>query len=88
MKPSLPSTSYNFQTFRSPTLQPKCSTSGPYIVEKQVEPSAYCLKLLSLIKRLHLVFSVIKLMATIEDLISGKYPLPLSNTILIDKQEE
>jgi len=76
-----------FQTFRSPTLQPNCPTSGPYIVEKQVRPSAYCLKLLFLMKRLYLVFSVIKLMAAIEDLISSRYPLPLPNTILIDRQE-
>jgi len=36
----------------------------------------------------HLVFSAIKLMAAIKDLISAKYLLPLSSTILIDRQEE
>jgi len=42
---------------------------GLYIVEKQAESIAYCIKLLPTIKRLYLVFNVVKLIAVSDDLI-------------------
>jgi len=60
----------------------------PYIVEKQVGILAYYLKLLLSIKRLYLVFSMVKLIATPKDLILSKCLLSSSNPILIDGQEK
>jgi len=61
---------------------------GPYIVKKQVESMAYCLKLPSIMKRLHLMFNAIKLTAVLEDSISCCYSKTLSNSTLIDRQEK
>jgi len=49
---------------------------------------AYFLKLLLTMKRLHLVFNVIKLTTTFEDLIFSRHLNPLSDPILIYKQEK
>lgn len=39
----------------------------PYVVENKVGLMAYCLKLLSIIKQLHLVFNIVKLILTSKD---------------------
>jgi len=48
----------------------------------------YCLKLLSTIKRLHLVFNAVKLTAVLEDYISGHCSETPSDPTLIDGQEK
>ena len=47
---------------------------GPFEIESQVGPSAYCLKLPHGMRQLHPVFNVIKLSAAPEDLILGRKP--------------
>jgi len=57
-------------------------------VEHQVRLSAYCLKLPHGMRLLHPVFNVVKLSATLEDLIPGRKlqaPLP---PIVIDREPE
>jgi len=50
---------------------------GPFEIEHQVGPLAYCLKLPHGMRQLHPVFNVIKLSATLEDLILGRKPQAL-----------
>jgi len=61
---------------------------GPFEIESQVGPSAYCLKLPHGMRQLHLVFNIVKLSATPEDPILGRKlqtpPLP----IVVDGEEE
>jgi len=61
---------------------------GPFEIESQVGPSAYCLKLPHGMRQLHLVFNIVKLSAALEDLILERKlqapPLP----IVIDREEE
>jgi len=45
----------------------------PSMVEKQVRPILYCLKLLSTLQKLYLVFPVVKLTTIPNNSISGKY---------------
>ena len=59
-----------------------------YVVEKQVEPMACCLKLPSALQRLHLVFYIIKLTPAPEDSISGRYSSLSLSLIIINKEEE
>ena len=49
---------------------------------------AYHLKLLSIMRRLYLVFNIIKLTAILKDLISSRCLNLLSDSIIIDEQEE
>jgi len=61
---------------------------GPFEIESQVGPPAYCLKLPHGMRQLHLVFNIVKLSATLEDPILGRKlqaPLP---PIVIDREEE
>jgi len=61
---------------------------GPFEIERQVGPLAYCLKLPHGMRQLHPVFNVIKLSAAPEDPIPGRKlqaPLP---PIVIDREEE
>jgi len=61
---------------------------GPFEIECQVGPSAYCLKLPHGMRQLHPVFNIIKLSAAPEDPILGRKlqapPLP----IVVDGKEE
>jgi len=54
---------------------------GPFVVEQQIGPMAYCLKLPYQIKQLHLVFNVVKLTPALDDPITGQktedHPLPI-----------
>jgi len=71
-----------------PSLKLSHRQLGPFEIESQVGLSAYRLKLPHRIRQLHPVFNVIKLSATLEDLILGRKlqaPLP---PIIIDREEE
>jgi len=61
---------------------------GPFVVERQIGPMAYRLKLLHWMKQLHLVFNVVKLTLAPDNLIAGRkttdHPLP----IIIDGEVE
>ena len=61
---------------------------GPFVVERQIGPMAYCLKLLYWMKQLHPVFNIVKLTLAPDDPITGQktedYPLP----IVIDGEAE
>ena len=60
----------------------------PFVVEHQVGPLAYHLKLSYMIKKLHPVFNVVKLSTTLEDPSPGKKPKPPLPPIVIDREEE
>jgi len=57
-------------------------------IERQVGPLAYCLKLPHRMRQLHPVFNVVKLSATLEDLILGRKPQAPPPPIVIDGEEE
>ena len=61
---------------------------GPFIVECQVEPSTYHLKLPYTMKKLHPVFNIVKLSTTPEDPILGQRPQLLPPLIIINGKEE
>jgi len=61
---------------------------GPFKVECQVGPSAYCLKLPHGMRLLHPVFNVVKLSATPEDPIPGRKPQALPLPIVINGEPE
>ena len=54
---------------------------GPFVVEQQIGPMAYRLKLPYWMKQLHPVFNVVKLTSALEDPITGwrteDHPLPI-----------
>ena len=58
------------------------------MVEKQVGLIAYCLKLVFIVRRLYLVFNVVKLAITSKNLILSRYSDYLSNPILWIKRIE
>jgi len=60
----------------------------PFVVEHQVRPLIYHLKLPHAIKKLYPVFNVVKLSATPEDPILGRKPKPLPLPVVIDREEE
>ena len=60
----------------------------PFIVEQQVGPIVYCLKLSYIMKKLYPVFNVVKLSATLTDLILGWRPNSLSLSIIVDREKE
>jgi len=59
---------------------------GPFVVERQIGPMAYCLRLPHRMKQLHPVFNVVKLTPAPDDPITGQktedHPLP----IVIDRE--
>jgi len=55
----------------------------PFIVEHQVGPFAYCLKLPHAIKKLHPMFNVVKLSTTLEDPILRRKPKPHHHPLLL-----
>ena len=59
-----------------------------YIVEKQVRPMLYCLKLLLVLLRLPIVFNIVKLTVASDNPISGRHSNSFPNTIIIDKEEK
>jgi len=61
---------------------------GPFEVERQVEQSAYRLKLPHRMRLLHPVFNVVKLSATPEDPIPGRKPQAPPPPIVIDREPE
>jgi len=61
---------------------------GLFKVERQVGPSAYCLKLPHGMRLLHPVFNVVKLSATPEDPIPGRKPQALPLPIVINGEPE
>ena len=56
-----------------------------YIMKKQVKYIAYYLKLLSILRRLHLVFNIIKLTIIFKDLISSRHLQTSLDFILINR---
>ena len=54
---------------------------GPFVVERQIRPMAYHLRLPLQMKQLHSVFNVVKLTPALDDLITGQkmedHPLPI-----------
>jgi len=61
---------------------------GPFEIERQVGPLAYRLKLPHRMRQLHPVFNVVKLSATLEDLILGRKPQTPLPPIVVDREEE
>jgi len=61
---------------------------GPFEIEHQVGPSAYCLKLPHGMRQLHPVFNVVKLSAALEDLILEKKPQASPPPIIVNGEEE
>jgi len=61
---------------------------GPFEIERQVEPLAYCLKLPHGMRQLHPVFNVVKLSAALEDPILGRKPQAPPPPIVVDGEEE
>ena len=60
----------------------------PFTIEQWVVPMVYQLKLPLAIKRLHLIFNMVKLSATLNDPISEWRPTPLSLLIIVDREEK
>jgi len=58
------------------------------VIECQVGPLAYRLKLPHGIRQLHPVFNVVKLSAALEDPIPGKKPQALPLPIVVDGEPE
>jgi len=73
-------------TYPSPKLSHR--RLGPFEIERQVEPLAYCLKLPHGMRQLHPVFNVVKLSAAPEDPILGRKPQALPPPIVVDGEEE
>jgi hypothetical protein len=61
---------------------------GPFTIEARVSLGAYHLNLLFSLRRLHLVFPVVKLSAALPDPIPGHRPAPPPPPTLIDGEEE
>ena len=57
----------------------------PYIVKK---PISYCLKILSELQKLHLVFHIVKLTPALNDPISNKHSILSLNSIIINGKGE
>jgi len=61
---------------------------GPFVVERQIEPMAYCLRLPHWVKQLHPVFNIVKLTPAPDNPTAGRktegHPLP----IVIDGEPE
>lgn len=60
----------------------------PYIIEKQVGFISYYFKLFFTLQKLYLVFSVVKLSATSNDLISRRYSNTLLNSVIINREKK
>jgi len=71
-----------------PSLKLSHRRLGPFKIENQVGPSAYCLKLPHGMRQLHPVFNVVKLSATPEDLILGRKLQAPPPPIVVNGEEE
>jgi len=71
-------------------LSPKLSHRrlGPFKIKYQVGLIAYRLKLPHRLRQLHLVFNVVKLSTTPDDLIPGKKPQAPPPPIVVDREPE
>ena len=61
---------------------------GPFVVERQIGPMAYRLRLPHQMKQLHLVFNVVKLTPALDDLITGRKTEDHLLPIVIDREVE
>jgi len=61
---------------------------GPFVVERQIGPMAYCLKLPHQMKQLHPVFNVVKLTPVPDDMITGQKVEDHPLSIVIDGEAE
>ena len=78
---------YQYQNIHpSPKLLHYCL--GLFVVECQVRPLTYCLKLPNIMKKLHPVFNIVKLSTAPEDLILERKLKPLPLPIVIDREEK
>jgi len=71
-----------------PSLKLSHHRLGPFKIERQVGPLAYCLKIPYGMRQLHPVFNVMKLSAAPEDPILGRKPQAPPPPIVIDGEEE
>jgi len=71
-----------------PSLKLSHHRLKPFEIKRQVGPLAYRLKLPHRLRELHLVFNMIKLSATPDDLIPGRKPWALSPPIVVDREPE
>jgi len=71
-----------------PSLKLSHRRLGPFEIEHQVGPLAYCLKLPHGIRQLHPVFNIVKLSATLKDLILGRKSQAPPPPIVVDRKEE
>jgi len=71
-----------------PSLKLSYRRLGPFEIECQVGPLAYCLKLPYGMRQLHPVFNVLKLSTALEDLILGRKLQALPLPIIVDGEEE
>jgi len=61
---------------------------GPFVVERQIGPMAYHLKLPHWMKQLHPVFNVVKLTLALDDPIPGRKLMDHPPSIIIDEEPE
>jgi len=61
---------------------------GPFVVEQQIRPMAYCLKLLHWMKQLYPVFNVVKLTPAPDDPIAEQKMADHPPPIVINKEAE
>ena len=61
---------------------------GPFVVERQIRPMAYHLKLPYWMKQLHPVFNVVRLTLALEDPITGRRTEDHPPPIVIDGEVE
>jgi len=61
---------------------------GPFKIERQVGPLAYRLKLSHRMRQLYPVFNVVKLSATLEDLIQERKPQALPPPIVVNGKKK
>jgi len=66
----------------------RTTCQSPKLLHHRLGPLAYCLKLSPRMRQLHLVFNVVKLSATLEDLIPGRKPQALPPPIVVDGEPE
>jgi hypothetical protein len=61
---------------------------GPYPVERCIGHGAYCVKLPPSLRRLHLVFPIVKLLPAADNPIPGRRAKPLPPPVLVEGNEE
>jgi len=77
----------DIQTMR-PSQKLSHQRLGPFVVERQIRPMAYRLRLPHQMKQLHLVFNVVKLTPAPDDLITGRKTEDHPPPIVIDREPE